>query len=154
MAVNNLHPENFDEHVIATDKFVVVTFYADWCGPCRDFTPSLYSLSKAIPTITVARVNVDACPKLSKRFDINGIPNTLIFKKGKQIDQLVGNIPYDHLMKVILKHLSKEQPSESPDEGSPKTDEKKSDKPSGLANLLQAVRQLFRDAFNHLTKNK
>jgi len=155
MVVLSLNSENFDEKITKQDKFAVVTFSADWCGPCRDFAPKLYSLSKAIPTITVAKVNVDECPALSKQFAVNGVPLTIIFDAGKELERITGNVPEDYLMKAIWKHLPKELHSGSSDETQQSTDSKNNSRrtPSGLANLLKKAGQAIRDAFSHLKEN-
>ncbi len=103
----NLNLDNFDA-VVLPAPLAVVTFWSDWCGPCNDFSPKLRSLAKELDTqAVVARVNVDDYPELSKRFKVNGIPHTFIFKGGEQIDQCLGDVPYDYLKARVESALPK-----------------------------------------------
>ncbi len=152
MRVIPLNSENFDEKIINSDTIAVVTFYADWCGPCGDFKPKLYSLADALgKSVLIGKVDVDAEPKLSKRFDVNGVPNTVIFASGKVVHRITGNVPADHLKATILKHLPNDRfvgLHQSP------ASETKEEKASVLASLVKTLRNGLKSIFSLFRKNK
>ena len=81
---------NFDE-TIATDKPVLVDFWAEWCGPCRMIGPIVEELAgeygdKAV----IGKVNVDLNPNTAAEFGIRSIPTLLVFKNGEVVDKQVG----------------------------------------------------------------
>ena len=84
---------NFDQ-VIATDKPVLVDFWAEWCGPCKMIGPVVEELAgeyegKAV----IGKANVDENPNISAKFGIRSIPTLLILKGGEIVDKQVGAVP-------------------------------------------------------------
>ncbi|NLB64186.1 MAG: thioredoxin [Fibrobacter sp.] len=107
MASNVIHlDESSFDKVISSEKPVLVDFWAEWCGPCRMIGPILDELSvdyesKAI----IAKVDVEENDGLAARFGITSIPNLKIFKKGVEVDNIVGAVPKTTLKAAIDKHL-------------------------------------------------
>lgn len=64
--------------------FILVDFYADWCGPCMRFAPTLDKLSEQFPRTLFVKVNVDECEELSNEFKITSLPTFLLFEKGNR----------------------------------------------------------------------
>ncbi len=81
---------NFAAEVLASDKPVLVDFWAEWCGPCRMQAPILEAFAAEHPEIKVAKVNVDANGDLAEKFGIMSIPTLLVFKNGKLANSAVG----------------------------------------------------------------
>lgn len=84
---------NFDQ-IIATDKPVLVDFWAEWCGPCKMIGPVVEELAgeyegKAV----IGKVNVDENPNISAKFGIRSIPTLLVIKGGEIVDKQVGAVP-------------------------------------------------------------
>ncbi len=83
-----------DENVkgfIESGKPVVVDFWAEWCGPCRQITPIIDELSKEYEgQIIIGKYNVDEQNDLSSEYSIRNIPTILFFKEGKLVDKQVG----------------------------------------------------------------
>ena len=84
---------NFEE-IIASDKPVLVDFWAEWCGPCKMIGPVVEELAaeyegKAI----VGKVDVDSNPEISFKFGIRSIPTLLVFKGGEIVDKQIGAVP-------------------------------------------------------------
>eukprot|EP00892_Ulva_mutabilis_P010065 jgi/Ulvmu1/7430/UM036_0091.1 len=81
----------FDQHIANPDgKAVFVDFFAEWCPPCRMVAPVLEELSANYPNIIFLKVDVDKCPDLSQKFSIRAMPTFIAFRKGEQVEQVVG----------------------------------------------------------------
>ena len=94
----------FAKEVLASNKPVVVDFYATWCGPCKKLAPVMESLSKSYgDKVSFVRVDVDKNPVLAAKYKINGIPSVMVFKGGKVVDNSIGLAPEAELVKMIDK---------------------------------------------------
>ncbi|MCU0393608.1 MAG: thioredoxin [Thermoflexibacter sp.] len=97
--------KNFDE-LIASDKPVLVDFWAEWCGPCRMVAPVVEELSNDYQgKATVAKLDVDTNPEVSFKYSIRSIPTLMIFKNGQMVDKLVGFTPKNVLAKKLEAQL-------------------------------------------------
>ena len=98
---------NFQSEVLASDKPVLVDFWAEWCGPCRAIDPIIEDLSKEYTgKVNVGKVNVDVNPQVSMNYGITSIPAILFFKNGQLVDKLIGAQPKGNFVKKIETHLS------------------------------------------------
>jgi len=87
----NLSSNTFDETVISADKPVVVDFWAEWCGPCKQIAPILQEIATEHgDDVTIAKLNVDDNPELARRFNVMSIPTLLVFSGGEVSKRLVG----------------------------------------------------------------
>ncbi len=97
MAVKDIKEAEFDE-LVKTGK-VIVDFWATWCGPCKMQGALIdQKIVPEHPEIEVLKVNVDEEPGLAARFGIMSIPTLLLYKDGRQIDQLVGLTKPDEIV--------------------------------------------------------
>ncbi len=104
MAIN-LTKSNFKEVVGNSDKPVLVDFWAAWCGPCRMLTPIVEELSKDFgEDVVIAKVNVDEEMELAQAYGVMSIPNVIIFKDGRVVDNSVGVRP-KHYYAETLKNV-------------------------------------------------
>ena len=89
---------NFDEMVLNAERPVVVDFWAAWCGPCRMVAPEMEKLAeKYAGAIDVVKVDVDANPQTSMRFNIMSIPTIAFFRPGAQPQGVIGFRPLEQL---------------------------------------------------------
>ena len=90
MSVIKVNKDNFDAEVLASERTVLVDFYADWCGPCRMVSPIVDQIAQEHPEYKVVKVNVDDDSELAIRFGIMTIPSLFVFKDGQIATQSVG----------------------------------------------------------------
>ena len=85
---------------------VLVDCWAPWCGPCRLVAPVIEGLAKEYSgKVAFGKLNTDENPEVSTRFDIMAIPTLLVFKNGKQVDQIVGAVPKARIEETLKKHI-------------------------------------------------
>ena len=95
-----LDETNFDAEI--GTGVVLVDFWATWCPPCREQGPIVEQVAGQIQgTARVAKVDVDAAPKIAKRFKIRSIPTLIVFKDGKSVEQFVGVTQAEKLVSAI-----------------------------------------------------
>jgi thioredoxin 1 len=93
---------NFKKEVLEANGFVLVDFWAAWCGPCKMIAPLVEKLAVEYKErLKVAKINVDANQELALQYQILSIPSLVIFKDGQEIDRMVGFIPKEALKRRI-----------------------------------------------------
>ncbi len=106
----------FEAEVLKSDLPVLVDFWAPWCGPCRMMSPVLESAAEKLSgRIKFAKLNTDANSRTAKSFGIFAIPTMIIFKKGKEVNRMVGFVPQDELESRLNPHLDAPPASSSQD---------------------------------------
>ena len=94
MATVAVTDQTFDAEVKNSDIPVVVDFWAEWCGPCKQIGPALEELSEELGgKVKIAKVDVDANPNTAMQMGIRGIPALFIFKNGEVISNRSGAAP-------------------------------------------------------------
>jgi thioredoxin 1 len=84
---------SFVDHVLESDKPVLVDFWAEWCGPCRAIGPILEDVATdRQDSLRVVKVNIDENPDLARQFGVRSIPTLLLFQDGKVKSQRVGSL--------------------------------------------------------------
>jgi len=87
----NLTDENFQEEIKKSDKLVLVDFFATWCGPCEVLGPIIEKVVKDFSDkIELFKANVDEFPLVSNKFNVDRIPNVVLFKNGEVVDSFIG----------------------------------------------------------------
>ena len=83
MATENITDDNFEDAISGSTP-VVVDFWAEWCGPCKQMAPHLEAVAEELAgKVKIAKINVDENPVAPSRFGVRGMPTLMLFKDGK-----------------------------------------------------------------------
>jgi len=102
MATVAVTDDTFDAEVKNSDLPVVVDFWAEWCGPCKQIGPALEELSAELEgKVKIVKVDVDSNPNSPATLGVRGIPSLFIFKDGQPVANVTGARPKDALASWI-----------------------------------------------------
>lgn len=101
--VEEIKPEDF-KRVVSSSKYVLVDFWATWCGPCLMMAPVFEQASKEIAGVKFAKVNVGSAQELAQEYGIMSIPTIILFEDGSEKARITGALPLAALRKFIEKH--------------------------------------------------
>jgi thioredoxin 1 len=94
MATVKVTDESFDADVLKASTPVLVDFWAEWCGPCKQIGPALEQIADELGgQVTVAKVNIDDSPMTPSKLGVKGIPTLMLFKDGQMTSMKVGAMP-------------------------------------------------------------
>ncbi|MFH1428352.1 MAG: thioredoxin [Candidatus Margulisiibacteriota bacterium] len=106
MAVIEVTDETFSTEVLASEKPVLVDFWAPWCGPCRMVGPVVEAISQKLSDkMKTVKVNTDENQKAAMDLQVTGIPCLILFKDGREVNRAVGYKPQDQLEVEIAPFL-------------------------------------------------
>ena len=100
MSVLNVTKDNFAQ-VKASEKTVLLDFYADWCGPCCMVAPTVHAIAEENPQYLVGKINVDNEPELARAFGVVSIPLLVVMKNGEVVQQALGARPKDQILALL-----------------------------------------------------
>jgi thioredoxin 1 len=100
---------NFEAEVLSASNSqpVLVDFWAEWCRPCHMLAPTVAEIAHDYAgKLKVMKLNVDEAMNSAGRYNIRGIPTLLVFKNGQVVEQIVGAVPKDQIVKALDRHLA------------------------------------------------
>lgn len=107
MATKAVTDASFTNDVLDSDEPVLVDFWAEWCGPCKQIGPALEEISDEFAgKLTVAKVNIDDSPETPGKYGVRGIPTMMIFRDGELAATKVGAAPKSALVAWVNEVLN------------------------------------------------
>ena len=106
MTVSHVTDDSFETDVIGAERPVLVDYWAEWCGPCRQIAPALEEIASEMDDrVTVAKLNIDEKPATPTKFGVRGIPTLMLFKGGEVAATKVGALPKGKLVEWLEEEL-------------------------------------------------
>ncbi len=107
MATKKVADSEFENDVLNAEGPVLVDFWAEWCGPCKQLSPVLDEISDELgDKVTIAKVNIDENPETPQKYGVRGIPTLILFEGGQAKATKVGSLPKSKLVEWIEENVA------------------------------------------------
>ena len=98
--------DSFEKDITNENLPILIDFWAEWCGPCKQIGPILEELSTQYENkLKIFKINIDENPQIPQKYAVRGIPTLMLFKDGNLIDTKVGSLPKSSLDAWIKSNL-------------------------------------------------
>ena len=102
MATVKVTDDSFEQDVLKADHPVLVDFWAEWCGPCKQIAPALDQISEELSgQVTVAKLDIDQNQMTPSRYGVRGVPTMMLFKGGQMTAMKVGAMPKSKILEWL-----------------------------------------------------
>ncbi|HEY3889983.1 MAG TPA: thioredoxin [Caulobacteraceae bacterium] len=102
MSTVTVTDETFEQDVLKAGKPVLVDFWAEWCGPCKQIAPALEQIAEELhDQVTIAKLNIEDSPTTPSRYGVRGIPTMMLFKDGQMASMKVGAMPKQKILEWL-----------------------------------------------------
>ena len=102
MSTVKVTDESFEKDVLQAASPVLVDFWAEWCGPCKQIAPALEQISDELAgKVTIAKLNIEESPTTPSRYGVRGIPTMMLFKGGQMASMKVGAMPKQKILEWL-----------------------------------------------------
>ena len=105
MSINKTSDSKFQDDISSESNLVLVDFWAEWCGPCKQISPILEEIANEKDNLNILKLNIDDNPVTPQKYNVRGIPTLMLFKDGKLIDTKIGSLPKSSLEDWINSYL-------------------------------------------------
>ena len=102
MSTLKVTDESFERDVLQSSTPVLVDFWAEWCGPCKQIAPALEQIAQEFgDQVTIAKVNIEESPTVPSRYGVRGIPTMMLFRDGQMASMKVGAMPKQKILEWL-----------------------------------------------------